>query len=124
MSHHGEIPFDALDEDAQRKMREVFDQRRKLADAFRQSQIGATGEFPEGKIAEHDEGEIAFAVGHRHGKVLIEFGTPVAWMGMNPQQAIALANTLITHAKRCRLIGDKTPNSRHKANGVVLRAAE
>ena len=77
--------------------------------------IGATGEFPKGKIAPEDEGEIAFAVGHRDGKVVIDFGKSVAWLGMEQHQAIALANTILSHANVCQIIGNKSPDIRHKA---------
>ena len=105
MSHHGDEPFAALDEKTRDKMRETF----------RQANIGATGEFPQGKIAKDDEGEIAFAIGHRTGKVLIEFGKEVAWIGMDPLQVIALANSLIAHARKARIIGAPNDTSRHKA---------
>jgi len=62
--------------------------------------LGATGEFPEGKLTEHDEGEIVFRVGSHQGKVVIEFGTPVAWLGMTPQQALRLAGLLERHVNR------------------------
>ena len=60
---------------------------------------GATGEFPGGKLTAHDEGEIAFVVGSHDGKVVIEFGGPVAWIGMSPEQAVELAKTLRSHAR-------------------------
>lgn len=62
--------------------------------------LGATGRFPEGKLGKHDEGEIAFAVAAdpKHKKVLIDFGKPVAFLGMNPEQAVALGEMLIAKA--------------------------
>ena len=51
MSHHGEGPFDAYDEETQKRMRKL------LVDTFRKANVGPTGEFPEGKMSEHDEGE-------------------------------------------------------------------
>ncbi len=116
MSHHGERPFDTYDPETAKRMREVMDTgKSKLSDMFRKAHIGATGEFPKGKIAPEDEGEIAFAVGHKDGKVVIDFGKPVAWLGMDRHQAIALANTILSHAKACQIIGNKSPDIRHKA---------
>jgi len=119
MSHHSDRPFDALSEEQRETMRKVFERkiapREGVMRKQLQEEIGATGEFPEGKISEHDEGEIAFAIGHRFGKVLIEFGKPVAWVGMTPQQAIALANALISHARKAREIGSPKTKTRHKA---------
>lgn len=62
--------------------------------------LGATGRFPDGKLNEHDEGEIAFAVAADpiHKKILIDFGKPVAFLGMNPEQAIQLGQMLIDKA--------------------------
>jgi hypothetical protein len=62
--------------------------------------LGATGRYPEGKLGEHDEGEIAFAVAAdpKNKKVLIDFGKPVAFLGMNPEQAVALGEMLIAKA--------------------------
>ena len=62
--------------------------------------LGATGAFPQGKLNAHDEGEIQIAVGNKDGKVILDFGKPVVWMGMDPNQATAVAASLIEHAKR------------------------
>jgi hypothetical protein len=68
----------------------------------RAEEFGATGEFPEGKLTENDEGEIRFGVANTAGKVVLDFGKPVAWLGMNPQQAVDLANVLISNAQMAR----------------------
>lgn len=104
--HHGDRPFDTLDTEAAERMS-------KLLSEHRQSALGATGEFPEGKLSAHDEGEIRFAIGHQRGKVVLEFGKPVAWVGMDPNQAIALASSLIAHAKRARIIGADATKTEH-----------
>lgn len=84
MSHHSRDPFGD-------------DLRRKLLDttAFR----GATGLYPDGELNKADEGQLQFAVAHKDGKVVLEFGTPVAWVGMNPQQAADLAMSMLQHAR-------------------------
>ena len=110
MSHHGENPFDAYDGKTQRRMQDLL--REQAGEVFRKANVGPTGQFPEGKMSKHDEGEIAFAVGHPNGKVVIDFGSPVAWVGMEPMQAIALANTLISHAKKARIIGASKSGTR------------
>lgn len=61
--------------------------------------LGATGEFPHGKLNGSDEGGIRFAIGEDGGNVVINFGTPVAWLGMPPEQAVTLALALIAKAK-------------------------
>lgn len=65
-------------------------------------EAGPTGKFPEGKITEHDEGEIKFAVTVYKGKVVVNFGTPVASLGMLPEQAKVLARTLLRCAKKAQ----------------------
>ena len=73
--------------------------RKALGDKFRQENIGPTGNFQEGKLTKRDDGEIAFAVGQKDGKVMIEFGTPTAWIGFSPQQAISLGQLLIRRGR-------------------------
>lgn len=63
-------------------------------------ELGPTGAFPEGKLNDSDEGELAFAVYHKDGKVILEFNTPVKWLGVNAGQAIDLGKTLIKHGKK------------------------
>ena len=62
--------------------------------------LGATGQYPEGKLNPDDEGEIAFAIGadKPNKKVLIDFGKPVAWIAMTPDQATQFARILIEKA--------------------------
>jgi hypothetical protein len=37
------------------------------------SEIGATGEFPQGKLTASDKGELGFRVFHLPGKIVVEF---------------------------------------------------
>lgn len=83
MSHHGNDP------EAQRAMSELMQQ--------------IFGEFPDGKLNQNDEGALAVMVGNENGKVVIRFPKPVAWIGFTPEQAIDIAQTLITHARKCGL---------------------
>jgi hypothetical protein len=93
MGHHSSTPFD----DDSPTFRDLIPERTN-ADLLREMQqpFGATGRFPLGKLTEADEGEIAFGVAadKAHGKVIINFGTPTAWVGMDREQAIALADSL------------------------------
>jgi len=70
MSHHGDQPEDSPMRDALRKI---------LSDPL----IGATGEHPQGKLTPHDEGGIQFAIGVKDGKVVLDFGQPVVWVGFS-----------------------------------------
>jgi len=62
--------------------------------------LGATGEFPDGKVDPTDEGELRFMVSATDdGLVRLEFGKPVAWLGLRPQDAAGLASALMHHAR-------------------------
>ena len=63
---------------------------------------GPTGRFPQGKLRRDDEGELRLAVGHKTGKVVIDFGTQVAWIGLDPDQADGLADLIKQHAAEAR----------------------
>ena len=101
MAHHGSDPFDEPE-----RLQRMEDLKKKLLDtaSFR----GALGDFPEGQLTKMDEGAIQFAIGEKDGKVVIDFGTPVAWVGMTPQQAADFASTLL---KRARLVARQNGDS-------------
>jgi len=62
--------------------------------------FGATGDFPQGKLNDHDEGGLRIGVAwdKLDGIVRVEFGKPVAWLGLPPPEAIGLAKLLLRHA--------------------------
>ncbi len=91
MAHHGdkstfpeELPNDFL---------------KKALDAEFKKMREKEGQFPEGKIRKDDEGSIMFAVGTEKDTVVIQFVEPVKWIGMNPSQAMEMAQLLIKHAR-------------------------
>jgi len=92
---------------------------RKMAEG---AQLGATGRFPGGKLGESDEGEIRLVVGVVEGKVVVNFGKPVAWLGMEREEAMGLARGLIKHARR--LVGGgkgkRRPRRRKAGKELVL----
>lgn len=93
MAHHGQNPFDGNSPEFQRRqtlMRELLN-----TTGFK----GAIGDFPEGQLTKADEGSIQFAIGEQDGKVVIDFGTPVHWLGMTPQQAADFASTVLKRAR-------------------------
>lgn len=60
----------------------------------------AKEEFPEGRLHRSDEGELSFAVAadHENKAVVLHFGKPVVWCGMNVKQARMLAGLLTEKA--------------------------
>jgi len=99
MSNHGDEPFDHAPE--QKKHFDTIQGRNKLMrDLLNTASFrGALGEFPEGKLTKSDEGALQFAIGAKDGKVILDFGTSVHWVGMTPQQAADLASILVKRAR-------------------------
>jgi hypothetical protein len=63
--------------------------------------LGATGKFPKGHADAEDEGQIVFAIAadRAHGIVRLDFGTPVAWLGLPPLEAKELGLKLMQKAQ-------------------------
>lgn len=70
--------------------------------------LGATGEFPLGKLNEDDEGavNIGIAADHANNRVVIQFAKPMSWMAFDPASCRALA--LLLCAKADDLDGGET----------------
>ena len=62
--------------------------------------FGATGEFPQGKLNDYDEGAVRIGVAYDKldGIVRVEFGKPVAWLGLPPPEAINFAKLLLKNS--------------------------
>lgn len=60
------------------------------------AKMGATGEFPFGKLDRHDQGEltVAMRVDKKQGVIRMEFGKPVAWLALPAGHARHLAKML------------------------------
>lgn len=109
MAHHGSEPFDD-DPEAPKKFEALQKRNALMRDLLNTTGFrGALGDFPEGQLTKSDEGAIQFAIGTKDGKIVIDFGTPVHWVGMTPQQAADFASLLL---KRAREVG--------RANGETI----
>lgn len=66
------------------------------------AKLGPTRTFPRGKISEDDEGALTTGVTYDPAKniVIINYGYPVAWVGMPPQLAKEFAETILKHAAK------------------------
>lgn len=97
--HHSNEPSPTLD-----KFRRMMDDL--SSEAAEKRLFGATGKHPGGVLAPDDEGELQFGLANYGGKVMLNFGKPVAWLGLDPEHAVELANGLIKHAREAnRIIG-------------------
>jgi len=67
------------------------------------TEAGPTGEFPKGKIAENDEGELAVELfSDCEGNVILNFNTDVKWIGMSAEEAIEFGERIAQLGKEIR----------------------
>src|SRR5258708_99238 len=66
--------------------------------------LGATGQFPDGQLAPHDDREFVYGSGGDPGggKVLIDFGKPIRSIGMTLQQASDFADLILEKVMAAR----------------------
>ena len=64
------------------------------------AKMGATGQYPYGKLGKGDQGELtmAMAADHRQGVIRMEFGKPVGWLALPAAHARQLAKLLVEKA--------------------------
>lgn len=64
--------------------------------------LGATGEYPEGRLGPDDEGElkVALAADRKARRLILAFGKPVAWIAMTGPEARDFAHRLLEKAKQ------------------------
>lgn len=98
MSHHGYNDFSPMDEELRQKLVEQLNRAAQMGEAARRLGLGATGQFPDGKLKEDDEGEISIAATVQNGEVVLNFGKPIAWIGFTPEQAEQIGYMLIQKA--------------------------
>jgi len=81
---------------------------------------GATGRFPRGMLDANDEGELQLAVGQRDNVITVNFGKPVAWLGLGPAEARSLAEMLL---RRADLV-DATPRETLPKHTFAMEAKD
>jgi len=101
MSHHSSDPFKGSE--IFRKLMEKIPDN--TGDQIKDMQRKLQGEFPEGRLNETDEGALVVMIGHERGKVVMQFASPTAWIGFNPNQAMDIAQALIQHAREAGIVG-------------------
>lgn len=60
--------------------------------------LGETGEFPRGKLNEHDEGGLQVAIFTQDKTVQLHFGKSIKWVGLDADTARKLGQSLIDKA--------------------------
>ena len=100
MAHHGPNRFDEKDEsELRRRLVENAEDPdetdfSKFIPSGKKPDLGATGKYPEGKLREDDEGEIAIGITVYEGKVILDLGDDMGWVGFTPEQAHRIASIL------------------------------
>lgn len=96
------MSFQHHNEGMSENMRKLFEDEKSARERLQaQFEDRAKREWSDGRIGPSDDGDVAFAVGPHPDKelVCVDFGKPVEWVAMQPQQAIELAQLLIKHAR-------------------------
>lgn len=91
-AHHGQVPSD----DGKTAMDEIM---RRFVD---QVEGRAKRKFSDGRIGPNDDGDVSFACSAdaKNKIVILDFGKPVSWIGMQPEQAVAIAEMLVKFARQ------------------------
>lgn len=95
MSHSNEnYPFNLhSDDELKRLLNEI------KVDPAPTGELGPTGHFPDGKLADNDEGGIQFGITTIGGRVVIDFGKPIRTIGLTRDESVRLANYLFEKAR-------------------------
>ena len=64
--------------------------------------VGPTGQLPEGKLNKDDQGELALGIAPYQGHVLMNFGKEISWIAMQPEQAEQVGRALIVCAAQVK----------------------
>lgn len=59
---------------------------------------GPTGDYPQGKLNEDDEGGLKMAISSESGCVRLDFGKKLEWFALPPDDALMLASVIAKHA--------------------------
>lgn len=57
----------------------------------------------QGTISADDAGNVQIGIGQIDGKIILNFGTPVSWIGFDPDQAEQIGIALFRRAKTVRV---------------------
>lgn len=86
--------------------------------------FGATGQFPRGKHAPDDEGELRVGVTHVGATIRVDFGKPVAWLAMSADEALLWASAMRRRALIVKAMPEEDIERLVKAEGAALDLLE
>ena len=101
MSHHGNRPLEELglgklaESIEPTTQEELLKALQSMADIEPEYQK----EFPDDRLNKDDEGIIAFRITNAHGRIVIDFGKSVHWVGFTAKEAKGLAELILKHVK-------------------------
>ena len=89
-----------LKQEIQRLRRELQREQELRNELMEQINDKAMRKWPHGRSGPDDDGQLIFAVAYdpEHRFVLIQFGKPVAWMALKPEEAIEFASCILRKA--------------------------
>ena len=61
--------------------------------------LGKTGDYPNGKLNDNDEGALILSLFIKNGTIILDFGTKMSWLAVKKEDAYKLGNALIESAK-------------------------
>lgn len=62
--------------------------------------LGPTGKFPAGRLDQNDGGELKAAVYLQHNRLIIEWGVPIDWVGLDKAGALEMAKVIKEKAEK------------------------
>lgn len=68
--------------------------------------IGPTGDYPQGRLNEKDEGALNIGLAMIDGNVMFNFGKPIVWFAMPPKEAYSFAENIIAKANEASWNGE------------------
>jgi len=107
--------FREMKKDTRAAVSEIEQRLQKQLQAFRQrnatelqgdppEKVASLEGIPQEKLDPHDQGGVQVGITDVNGKVVIQFGQPLEWIGFEPDQAILVGQDMIQRAKKILLL--------------------
>jgi len=102
MGHHAsDLPFqDFNDDEARRQFNKLAEELNVKKQPKNPLDLGPTGTYPDGKIADNDEGAIQYGITTMNNRIVFDFGKPIRTIGLTQKQAWEMAEVLTRRANQ------------------------